>query len=190
MTNKRFRQEATTDGLNSLGERRDGIHRMARSYNNLGVVYRKMGEWDRAIEMHRKSLAMYKRAGDARGVIRTHNDLGLLYEDKREWTRAKENYEKALEMLQQVGDDRGIASTLTNLAIVHLEMGRDDQAKHSLGRAYLICSELGSPHADSVLEALEEVCESEEAAEEYLAQLTGEFESSGRQAGGTGQREQ
>jgi hypothetical protein len=72
MTAEQFGQEDTTDGLGSLSERLDGIRRMAQSCNNLGIVYRKMGQADGAIEMHGKSLGMHKRAGDVRGMVRAY----------------------------------------------------------------------------------------------------------------------
>jgi hypothetical protein len=72
MTNNRFSQEDLTEGLHSQDERPDGVHRIAQSDNNLDIVCREMGWRDRAIEMYRKSLTLYKRAGDARGMVRTY----------------------------------------------------------------------------------------------------------------------
>lgn len=172
MTNNGFDKENLTEVLRSLREHPGGIPAVVQTYESLAEFYRKTGHPDRALQMYQRSLRMHKQKGDVRGMVRTHNSLGLLYEDIGEWAKAKDSYQKSLETLEELGDHRGAASALLNLAVVNLEMDEEDEAKRCLARAYLIRSEHGLPHAEGLLETLEEVCESKEAAEAYLAQLS------------------
>jgi hypothetical protein len=67
-----------------------------------------------------------------------------------------------------------MASTWTNIALLYLRTRRAEEAKPLLGRACLVFSQLGSPHAETAGRALVEACGSAEAANAYLDGLSQE----------------
>jgi tetratricopeptide (TPR) repeat protein len=84
-------------------------------FNSIGVVYMEKGEWDKAIEFFKKSLAGNEKKGNRYGMAWTFNNLGLLYKDKGELNKAIEFFQKDLEISEQVNDIYGVAKTYANL---------------------------------------------------------------------------
>jgi hypothetical protein len=76
-----------------------------------------------------------------------------------------------------------MASTWTNMALLHLQTDRAAEAKPLLGRAYLVFSRLGSPHAETAYQGLVEACGSEEAANGYLDEVSEERVGRGEHSG-------
>jgi tetratricopeptide (TPR) repeat protein len=73
---------------------------MAPTFHDLGLMYQYKGKLDKAIEYHRRSLAIMARMGDQHGMSRIFNSLGDVYQAKGEWERAIEYYERSLAILE------------------------------------------------------------------------------------------
>ena len=76
---------------------------MASHYGNLGILYRRRGELDRAREMYRKSLAIEEDLGRKEGMASDYGNLGILYADKGELDQAEEMYQKSLTLFRELG---------------------------------------------------------------------------------------
>ena len=61
-------------------------------YHNIGFIYGKLGDDEKAEAAYKKSLELSSEIGDS------HYRLGLLYEKKQEFEKAREAYEKASEI--------------------------------------------------------------------------------------------
>jgi tetratricopeptide (TPR) repeat protein len=66
----------------------------ANSYNNIGLVYCYLSDYDKALEHYLKSLEIQENVlgKNHPNIAHTYNNIGLLYFDK-------EDYERALEYL-------------------------------------------------------------------------------------------
>jgi tetratricopeptide (TPR) repeat protein len=155
-------------------ERVGDVHGMAQTFNNLGLVYADKGEWGRAIEMYKESLETFERVGDVRGMAQAWGNLGLVYAGKEEWDRAVEYYQRSLEVTEEFGDRLTSANQYINLGSLYLQIDQAEDAKPLLARAYLLFSQLGSPHANTAAQGLVEACGSVGAANAYLAKLVEE----------------
>ena len=71
--------------------------RVITSYNNIGEVYNKKGEYDKALEYHQKSLAIrLKQLGaDHPDVAQSYNNIAVVYKAKKDLPKAKEYWGKA-----------------------------------------------------------------------------------------------
>jgi len=49
------------------------------AYNNIGGIYSKKGEWDKALEYYLKSEKIMIEVGDRAGLGTTYNNIGLIY---------------------------------------------------------------------------------------------------------------
>ena len=76
---------------------------MAASYNNLGLVHNKLGDFKKAKEYHELSLSItQKKLGPENvQVAASYNNLGLVHEQLGGFEKAKEYHEFALSITQK-----------------------------------------------------------------------------------------
>ncbi len=153
----------------------------AQILGQLGILYYRKGEWDRAIEYYEKSMEIFEDLGDQHGLAKAYNNLGLVYAYKGEWDRAIEYHEKDVKISKALGDQHGLASTYGNLGAVYVRKGEWDRAieyyeksmeifedledRHGLGATYislgLVCADKGE--WDRAIEYYEKSMEISEA---------------------------
>jgi tetratricopeptide (TPR) repeat protein len=96
--------------------------------NNLGVMARKRGQGERAIELYRRSLETLEPLDDAQSKAATSRNLANVYADQGEWDRAIELYRRSLETFRRAGDVRRMAQTSISLGTVYADKGEYDAA--------------------------------------------------------------
>jgi tetratricopeptide (TPR) repeat protein len=111
--------------------------------NDLGLLYKAKGEWERAVEYYERSLAIKEKVGDEHGMAPTLNNLGLVYKAKGEWERAIEYYERSLAIKEKVGDEHGMSTTFNNLGSVYQAKGEWERAIEYYGRSLAILEKVG-----------------------------------------------
>ena len=77
--------------------------RIATAYGNLGLIYSRRGELDKAEEMHSKALEIDKKIGRLEGQAIRYGNLGLIYEQRGDIGKAKEYWEKAVGLYKKIG---------------------------------------------------------------------------------------
>ena len=131
---------------NNLGD-------VAASYNNLGLVYRDLSQYNQAKEYHEKSLAIRKEIhGEHHGDVATsHNNLGTVCSALGQYKKAKEYYEKSLAIREGIyGEHHGdVAASYNNLGLVYRHLGEYNQAKVYNEKSLAIRREIyGEHHGD------------------------------------------
>ncbi|KPK76732.1 MAG: hypothetical protein AMJ89_03625, partial [candidate division Zixibacteria bacterium SM23_73] len=79
-------------------------HGMAKTFNNLGLVYKAKGEWDKAIEFYNNSLKIKEKIGDEHGMARTKANIGILYKEQGKKDEARRLLEESLRTLERIRD--------------------------------------------------------------------------------------
>jgi tetratricopeptide (TPR) repeat protein len=79
---------------------------MARTFNNLGIVYADKGEWDKAIEFYNKSLKIHEKIEDSWGAARTRMNIAVLYKTQGKNKQAKKIFDEVLKVFERIGDRR------------------------------------------------------------------------------------
>ena len=76
---------------------------MATSYNNLGVVHEKLGDFEKAKEYHQLGLSItQKKPGPENVQVATsYNNLGYVHEQLGYFEKAKKYHELALSITQK-----------------------------------------------------------------------------------------
>jgi tetratricopeptide (TPR) repeat protein/energy-coupling factor transporter ATP-binding protein EcfA2 len=90
---------------------------------NLGLIYKKKGDLDKAEDMLNKSLEIEKKLGRLEGMANQYGNLGLIYKDKSNLDKAEEMHKKALEIDKKLGWLEGMASDYAALGLVHYHRG-------------------------------------------------------------------
>lgn len=102
---------------------------LALLYNNIGVVYKNEGEYDKAIEYYQENLRISEESGNILNMARSHNNIGNVYfYFGIDYNKAIDYYNKALELFQQHAQDTSYSSYkvlpgLTGMANTYLNIG-------------------------------------------------------------------
>lgn len=106
-----------------------GFHKgRAQCAYNLGIIYTRWGEYERAVEYYHMSLDIRRKLGDLSGEGRSFLSLGRVYSIKTDYRKALECYEKALHIFKKVRDLRRQAIVLNLIGSIHQEQGRYEAA--------------------------------------------------------------
>ncbi|MGF1675271.1 MAG: tetratricopeptide repeat protein, partial [Rivularia sp. (in: cyanobacteria)] len=100
----------------------------ATTLNNIGLVYRDLGEKQKALEFINQALPLFGAVGDRVGEATTLNNIGAVYRDLGENQKAFEFYNQALPLLRAVGDKGREAITLNNIGEVYRDLGEKQKA--------------------------------------------------------------
>ncbi len=103
-------------------------------YNNLGVIYHNLKEYDTAIDYYKRGILVARRMPtEQRNLGNLLNNLGRTYDNMGKFDEAFEAINEALELRKMLGDRHGIASSYRNLAMHYLA---SDQTAKALTYAY------------------------------------------------------
>jgi CHAT domain-containing protein/Tfp pilus assembly protein PilF len=107
----------------------------AQALNNIGVVYRSLGEMQKALEKYNEALLIRRAIGDRSGEAQTLSNIGFVYESLGEMQKALEKYNEALPLQRAVGDRSGEATTLNNIGVVYWSLGEPQKALEKYNEA-------------------------------------------------------
>jgi tetratricopeptide (TPR) repeat protein len=110
---------------------------------NLSILYKEMGEWNKAIMCFQDSLKILEEARDENGMADILNNRGFLYKDKGEWQKAKEDFESAFQKFEKIGDEYGQTISLKNLGLLYKDNRKWDEAIQRFEESLAILQRLG-----------------------------------------------
>jgi tetratricopeptide (TPR) repeat protein len=67
-------------------------------------MYNLHGQWDKALAAFQKSLPLFEKLGDRRGLAETYNNMATAYRDKEFWHESGKCYAKSLQLAREAGD--------------------------------------------------------------------------------------
>ena len=101
---------------------------LAKSYNLLGVLFYKKGDFTKALAYHQKALNLRTEDNDHVGIALSQTNLGNIYTDLQLFERAENSYLKALEIYQRNFDEKRAADCLINLGVLKQILKQNDAA--------------------------------------------------------------
>ncbi|TAD79089.1 MAG: tetratricopeptide repeat protein [Oscillatoriales cyanobacterium] len=117
----------------------------AASLGNLGLAYRSLGQYQRAIDLYEQSLAIAREIGDRKGEANSLGNLGNAYYSLGQVQRAIGLHEQSLAIAREIGDRQGAAASLQALAICYQKIGRTAAGFRAGYDAQVILQELNLP---------------------------------------------
>jgi tetratricopeptide (TPR) repeat protein len=108
---------------------------------NLGLIYGRRGELDKAEEMNLKSLEIEKKLGRQEGMARQLGNLGAIHLKRGELDKAEEMHRKSLDIAEKLGLQEIMASDYGNLGLIYIRRGELDKAEEM----YLKSLEISEP---------------------------------------------
>src|SRR5919107_1239608 len=88
-------------------------------YQNIGTVYRRLGQYQKSIEYQEKALEIAKDIGNKSGESGCYSDIGVVYYRIGQYQKAIEYQEKALPILKEIGYFDGLSNVYINLALIY-----------------------------------------------------------------------
>ncbi|MCS6821892.1 MAG: tetratricopeptide repeat protein [Microscillaceae bacterium] len=82
---------------------------LAKSYNTQGVIYRNIGDYDKALECFFKALKVAENIKNIEQIAYSNNNLGDIYKNKKDYKKAINYIQKAILLFEQIKDKRGLA---------------------------------------------------------------------------------
>ena len=116
--------------------------------NALGVAYRSLGDYQRAINYHQQTLVISREIGDRQNESTSLAYLGTAYKGLGQYERAINYYQQALVIAQEIGDLLREGDALTSLGIVYGRL-RDYQRSIDCSHKVLVISrEIGDRQSE------------------------------------------
>ena len=157
---ERLQSAGKYDEARALGERALAIQEkalgpdhldVARSLNNLALIYSRKGDYAKGEPLYQRSLAIREKAlGPVHNdVAKSLNNLANLYSDKGDYAKAEPLYQRSLAILDNsLGPDHLlVAQSLNNLARLYRRRGDYAKAEPLLERSLAIRDKaLGPDH--------------------------------------------
>jgi tetratricopeptide (TPR) repeat protein len=117
-------------------------------YNQIGLIYRRMGYLDDALFYYSKSLSLARDIGDRSVQAAVLNNMASIYGNKGELDKALGYYEESLRLKT---DEKEKAPTYNNIAIIYYEKGNYQKAVEYFQKAIEINERYGDYHGASIV---------------------------------------
>jgi len=132
----------------SLSERALGMvekesEEEAMVLGNLGLIYRRKGDLDKAEDMFLKILKIHEKLSDEGGKSKDDGNLGLIYRTKGDLDKAEDMHNKSLEIEKKLGRLEGMANQYGNLGLIYKDRGDLDKAEEMHKKALEIDKTIG-----------------------------------------------
>jgi tetratricopeptide (TPR) repeat protein len=101
---------------------------IAKSYNLLGILYYKKGNYKAAIHYHKQALQLRSKINDVLGIAHSNTNLGNVYSDLKLYTNAENFYLKALDAYKQLNEPNKVINCLINLGTLKHYLKQYDEA--------------------------------------------------------------
>ena len=115
------------------------------SLNGVGNIYRKLGQYQQAIEKFSQSLKLEEDLGNKLGLAINHQNIGDCYEAQDKLEEALENFQLSLAYNNQIDSERGKIICNYSIAHVYVHQGKNEEAEVMLEETLKNARELKDP---------------------------------------------
>ncbi|NNK18419.1 MAG: tetratricopeptide repeat protein [Maribacter sp.] len=115
------------------------------SLNGIGNIYRKLGQYQQAIEKFSKSLELEAELENKLGLAINHQNIGDCYEAQGMLEEALENFRLSLGYNNQINSERGKIICNYSIAHVYVHQGKNEEAEVMLEEILKDARQAGDP---------------------------------------------
>ncbi|MBC7879755.1 MAG: tetratricopeptide repeat protein [Anaerolineae bacterium] len=120
------------------------------AYLCIGNAYYSLGEYQKAIDYHTKSLQMALQIGDKQGEGAAYGNLGLVYRIVGEYQKAIEFQNKRLQIALQMGDKEAEGQAYLNLGGAYYSIGDYPKSIEFHNKSLQISLQLGDKNGEGL----------------------------------------
>jgi tetratricopeptide (TPR) repeat protein len=107
--------------------------------NNAGIAYDHLGNYDRALEYHFKSLSIREEEGDKKSIGTALNNLGNIFHNLRDHKKAIEYYQQALNTKENIGDIVNLDRIHINIGLCYIQLNELKKAIYFINQGLNVC---------------------------------------------------
>lgn len=122
---------------------------IAKTLNNIALLFRNKGKYDTAIYLYKKSLPIWEELKEPRGLASVSSGLGRIYELQGFYSLALKEYIKCLEYAEKANQKRDIAATLVNIGMIYYNQNQYETSLNYYNRALNLIDSAKNPIAVS-----------------------------------------
>lgn len=116
---------------------------LSSAYSNLGLIYKKTGEFDKALEKYKIAYDISVSQRDSNMMAIDLNNIAALYSHWEKYTLARDYFERALAIYQKSGKWDGVEVAMNNIAHILQKEGKYDSALVMYHEALAIARKMG-----------------------------------------------
>ncbi len=160
-----------------IENRHEPDREMAKALDNLAVCYRKLGDFDKAIQYHHQTLKIFQTAGEIHSEILITMRIGSIYLEQKQLDKAISLYEHSRKLSQTVNHLYSLKMLLANLGILYRRQKHYDKALEMLLKSQEIEESFGDERGlgsvfNSFARIYQEQAQFEKALSYYQSALT------------------
>jgi signal transduction histidine kinase/Tfp pilus assembly protein PilF len=115
-------------------------------YNNLGAIYKRLDNYELALEYFEKSILLEKMQAFSNGLAICYSNVGILKLENQKVKEAGADYQKILQLLPKVDSDYVLAYLYLSLSGYYNAKNSLDSTKYYTDKAKEICLKDGYHH--------------------------------------------
>jgi len=100
----------------ALSKKTNNLRGIAQAYNDLGIVYYRLSQFDSSLVFYRKSFSIRKKINDNVGIASLYNKMGIAHNQLFRLDSAIYYAFKSLKIYENLGEKRFVAANLNNIA--------------------------------------------------------------------------
>ncbi len=115
--------------------------------NNAGIAYNDLGNYDKALNYHFKSLLIREEEGDKKSIGTALNNLGIVFYNLEDYKEAIKYYLRAVQTKKELEDNTDLDRILINLGLCYNQIGEFKDAVDQFHQGFEAC---GTKCSDNV----------------------------------------
>ncbi len=123
--------------------------RLCSALNNIGLLYRDIGNYPKALEYYQRGLLLAEEINSLTDISNLLNNIGIVYIDTDEKEKAAKYLTKSFKIAIKLGDSSGVASSYNNMGIIYMTQKKYDIAFEYHKKAFELRKKLGDKFGES-----------------------------------------
>lgn len=116
---------------------------LAFALNNMGFIYKDLGNITTALDYFNRSLALKEEIGDKKGMAVSYSNIGYIFKNQGDIPTALEYYHKGLKIQEELNDKYGMAYSFNSIGYIYDIQGDTDLALEYYNKSLVLRKELG-----------------------------------------------
>jgi tetratricopeptide (TPR) repeat protein len=101
---------------------------IAKIYNNLGLCYKHLGQYEKAMKFHEQSLSIHEEVGNREGKANASVNLGTCHANLGNYTKALQLFEEARVIFVAVKNLRHESNAVMHIGACHMRLVKPEKA--------------------------------------------------------------
>jgi len=110
--------------------------------NVMGLAYRTIGNYPKALEIHLEALKINERMKNMNGMSVAYNNIGIIYKKVGDFRKALDCYFKAKKIAEDINSQEDILNNFINIGSAYIYLNQLDSARLFTQQAYELALKL------------------------------------------------